>query len=82
MYKVAVGDKEIEIDEDVLDILKEYVHRGMSLDELAKRLGLSDWRESYEFIKKVPAWILWIQPTLWKTMKTMKRAAEEVSRTA
>ncbi|MEB3756448.1 MAG: hypothetical protein GSR79_06275 [Desulfurococcales archaeon] len=82
VYSVKVGDKEIVIDEEVLEVLKEYVHREMSLEDLAKNLGLSDWREGYEFIRNVPAWILWIQPTLWKTMKTMKKASEEVSRKA
>ncbi len=82
VYKVKVGEKEIVIDEEVLETLKEYVHREMSLEDLSRRLGLSDWREGYEFIKNVPAWILWIQPTLWKTMRTMKKATEEVSKTA
>jgi hypothetical protein len=82
VYKVKVGEKEIVIDEEVLETLKEYVHREMSLEDLSRRLGLQDWREGYEFIKNVPAWILWIQPTLWKTMRTMKKATEEVSKTA
>ena len=82
VYSVKVGDKEIVIDEEVLEVLKEYVHREMSLEDLAKNLGLSDWREGYEFIRNVPGWILWIQPTLWKTMRTMKKASEEVSRKA
>ncbi len=82
VYKVKVGEKEIVIDEEVLETLKEYVHREMSLEDLSRRLGLSDWREGYEFIKNVPAWILWIQPTLWKTMRAMKKATDEVSKTA
>lgn len=65
-YVVRVRDKEVEINEEVLRVLREYIHRPMSLDELANKLGLSDWEEAYEFIKKVPAWIMWTPPSLWK----------------
>lgn len=80
VYKVKVGDREIEIDEKVLEVLHEYVHREMELNELAKRLGLKDWREAYQFLKNVESWIMWIQPTLWQTMARMRRAEEEVAR--
>jgi hypothetical protein len=78
VYKVRVGDKEIVIDEQVLEILQRYVKVEMTLEELAAALGLDGWEEAYEFVKKVPAWILWIPPTLWRTMKTMKTAREEL----
>jgi len=78
VYKVRIGDKEIVIDEEVLSILQRYVKVEMSLEELASALGLESWEEAYEFIKKVPAWILWIQPTLWKTVREMKTAREEL----
>ncbi|ABN70322.1 hypothetical protein Smar_1228 [Staphylothermus marinus F1] len=65
-YVVRVGDKEIEINEETLEIIKEYLHRPMSLDELADKLNLESWEEAYEFIKKVPAWIIWTPPALWK----------------
>lgn len=77
-YSVQVGDKVIEIDENVLKILRKYIHQEMSLEQLAAELGLDSWEEAYEFIKKVPAWILWIPPTLWKTLKEMKTAREEL----
>jgi hypothetical protein len=77
-YTVQVGDKVIEIDESVLKILRKYIHQEMSLEQLAAELGLDSWEEAYEFIKKVPAWILWIPPTLWKTMKEMRTAREEL----
>ncbi len=80
LYKVRVGDKEIVIDEEVLGILQRYVRVEMTLEELAAALGLEGWEEAYEFVKKVPAWILWIQPTLWRTMKAMKTAREELRR--
>ena len=71
-YVVVVGDKEIEINEDVLNILHEYVHTPMSLEKLAEKLGLENWEQAYEFIKKVPAWIIWTPPSLWK----IKRMAQ------
>ena len=79
-YTVVVGDKVIEINEETLRVLKKYVHQEISLEQLAAELGLESWDEAYEFIKKVPAWILWITPTLWKTMREMKTAKEELSR--
>jgi len=66
VYVVRVGDKEIEINENTLKIVKEYLHRPMSLEELADKLGLESWDEAYEFIKKIPAWIMWTPPALWK----------------
>jgi len=66
VYVVKVGDKEIEINEDTLKIIREYLHRPMSLEELAEKLGLESWEEAYEFIKKIPAWIMWTPPSLWK----------------
>ncbi|WP_460123915.1 hypothetical protein [Stetteria hydrogenophila] len=77
-YTVKVGDKVIEINEEVLKVLRKHVHQEMSLEQLAAELGLDSWEEAYEFIKKVPAWILWIPPTLWKTLKGMKTAQEEL----
>jgi hypothetical protein len=65
IYVVRVGEKEIEINEETLTILHEYLHRPMSLDELTKKLGFDGWDETYEFLKKVPAWIIWTPPALW-----------------
>ncbi|MEB3847013.1 MAG: hypothetical protein GSR74_03450 [Desulfurococcales archaeon] len=78
VFRVKAGSKEIEINEEVLSILQRYVRTSMTLEELAQKLGLDGWEEAYEFVKNVPAWILWIQPTLWKTMKTMKAVREEI----
>ncbi|MET1160177.1 MAG: hypothetical protein ABWW65_04385 [Thermoprotei archaeon] len=66
VFVVRVRDKEIEINEDTLRIIREYLHRPMSLEELAEKLGLDSWEEAYEFIKKVPAWVIWTPPSLWK----------------
>ncbi len=80
VFRVKAGEKVIEINEEVLSILQRYIKTDMTLEELAAKLGLDGWEEAYDFIKNVPAWILWIQPTLWKTLKTMKRVEEEVTR--
>jgi len=80
VFKVKAGDKVVEINEEVLGVLQRYVKTEMTLEELAAKLGLDSWEEAYDFVKNVPAWILWIQPTLWKTLKTMKRVEEEITR--
>jgi len=64
--KIQVGDKEIIISEDTLNILREYVRTQMTLEELAEKLGLDSWEEAYELLKKIPAWLLWTPPTLSK----------------
>ncbi len=65
-YFVKVGDREIELTPDVVEVLHEYIHRPMSLEELASKLGLETWEEAYIFIKRVPAWIMWMPVSLWK----------------
>ena len=69
---VKVGDKEIVINEEVLEILQEYVRTAMPLEELARRLGLKNWSEAFEFVKAVPAWILWVPPVFWRAQKPPK----------
>ncbi|NPA05360.1 MAG: hypothetical protein GXO09_04635 [Crenarchaeota archaeon] len=64
-YVIRVGDKEIFLGPDVMRVLHEYLHRPMSLEELARRLGLETWEEAYEVVKKVPAWALWTPLTMW-----------------
>ena len=80
VFKVKAGSKVVEINEEVLSILQRYVKTEMTLEELASKLGLDSWEEAYDFIKNVPAWILWIQPTLWKTLREMKAVREEFVR--
>jgi len=67
---VKVGSKEIKIDEEVLELLHEYVRTAMPLDTLARRLGLKNWVEAFEFVKAVPAWILWTPPAFWRGRKS------------
>jgi hypothetical protein len=66
---VEVRGKKIEINEDVVRILNNYVKMEYSLEKLAQDLGLESWEEAYEFIKAVPAWILWISPTIYSLEK-------------
>ncbi len=77
-YVVKIKDKEIEINENTIRIMREYLHRPMSLDELASKLGLEDWEEAYEFFKKIPAWIIWTPPGLWKyRLEWVEKSGEE-----
>ena len=78
VFKVKAGDKEIIIDEKVLEVLKRYRSTEMTLEQLAAALGLDSWEEAYDFIKNVPAWILSIEPSQWKTMVTMGTVKEEM----
>lgn len=55
---IKVGNKQIEINDEVLLKIRKYVNTEMTLEELSKQLGLDGWEEAYEFIKKVPAWLL------------------------
>lgn len=63
---VEVRGKRIEVDDGVVKILNNYVKMEYSLEKLAQDLGLEGWEEAYEFVKKIPAWILWISPTMFR----------------
>lgn len=63
---IEVSGRTITIDENIIRILNEYVKTSISLEELARRLGLDNWEQAYEFIKKIPAWLLWVTPTYYK----------------
>lgn len=56
--KLSTG-REVDINDDTVKILNEYVRTQMTLEDLARGLGLSGWEEAYELIKQVPAWIMW-----------------------
>jgi len=75
---VKVGDKEIEIDEEVVKILNAYARTEMTLEQLAEALGIDSWMEAYEFVKKVPSWILWVPATLWKRELAKCKEAQEI----
>ncbi len=65
-YFVKVGDREIEITPDILEVVHEYIHRPMSLEELASKLGLETWEDAYVFIKRIPGWLMWMPVSLWR----------------
>jgi hypothetical protein len=56
--KVKVGDKELELTNEIIKVLKKYVKTNMTLEELASELSLNGWEEAYDLIKSVPAWLL------------------------
>jgi hypothetical protein len=77
-YVVKIGEKKIEIDENIVKILNTYVRTEMNLEKLAEQLGLDDWSEAYEFVKKIPAWIMWTPSILWKKEMEKCEKADEI----
>ncbi|MEM0005576.1 MAG: hypothetical protein QXJ56_00345 [Ignisphaera sp.] len=77
-YVIKVGDKEIEVDDKVVKILNIYAKTEMNLEKLAEELKLSDWMEAYEFIKKVPAWIMWTPSLIWRRELEQCSVAKEI----
>jgi len=67
-FVIRVGEKEIEVNEETLRILRRYKRTEMTLEQLAAALGLDSWEEAYELVKKIPAWLLDIEPTMWRTI--------------
>ncbi|MGC8635795.1 MAG: hypothetical protein ACP5T5_01990 [Thermoprotei archaeon] len=65
--EIQVEDKKVIVDENVHAILREYVKTGMGIDELAEKLGFDNWSEAYELLKQVPAWLLWLPPSVVKS---------------
>ena len=65
-FVIRVGDKEVVINEETLEILQEYARTEMTLEQLARKLGLKNWMEAFEFVKAVPGWVLWTPPAFWK----------------
>ena len=66
VVKIGEGEnaKEVELTEDVLRKVRIYLHTEHSLERLAEELGLDSWEEAYEFVKKMPAWLVWTPPTM------------------
>ena len=61
--------KEIPIDEATLSIVYKYIRSVYTLEMLARDLGLDNWEEAYEFIKKLPAWIAWTPSSFFEYTK-------------
>ncbi|MEM0066538.1 MAG: hypothetical protein QXT76_01600 [Sulfolobales archaeon] len=64
--------KEISLTKDVVALLNRYVHSEYSLEKLAADIGVEDWGEAYEFVKKVPAWVMWVQPSYYEKVVLKK----------
>ena len=71
--RIKVGDREIELTDEVLEVLRKYVKTNMTLEQLASELGLNGWEEAYEVVKAVPAWLL---RTYTYVMKSPKGSPE------
>ena len=60
--------REVVLDEHTIRVLNKYVRTQMTLEELARELGLASWEEAYELVKKVPAWTMWTPYIIQKHM--------------
>ena len=60
--------REVVLDEHTIRVLNKYVRTQMTLEELARELGLASWEEAYELVKKVPAWTMWTPYVIQKHM--------------
>ncbi|BFH73530.1 hypothetical protein SJAV_14740 [Sulfurisphaera javensis] len=65
--KLSTG-REVVLDDEAIKALNEYVRTQLTLEQLAKRLGLSGWEEAYELIKQVPAWVMWTPLPIYKKL--------------
>lgn len=63
---IQLAKRELPVDEHLLTVMRRYVHTQMTLEELARELGLEGWEEAYELVKKMPAWLMWTPFTLWE----------------
>ncbi len=61
--------KEVPIDESTLSIVYKYIRSEYTLEELARDLGLENWEEAYDFIKRLPAWIAWTPSSFFEYTK-------------
>lgn len=58
--------REVVLDEHAIRVLNKYVRTQMTLEELAKELGLAGWEEAYEVVLKVPSHVMWIPYVMQK----------------
>ncbi|MGC9106175.1 MAG: hypothetical protein ACP5HQ_07145 [Thermoprotei archaeon] len=58
--------REVVLDESTIRVLNKYVRTQMTLEELARELGLASWEEAYELVLKVPGWKMWIPYVMQK----------------
>ncbi len=68
VVKLSNG-KEVQITKEVLAIMYKYVRSIYTLEQLARDLGLENWEEAYDFVKRFPAWIAWTPSSLFDHIK-------------
>jgi hypothetical protein len=56
---VKIGEKEVELNEDLYKIIHEHYRTGGTLDRLAEQLGLESWDEAFQLVAGLPQWVLW-----------------------
>ena len=66
IHVIKLASREIPVDEKLLSVMRRYVETQMTLEELARELGLESWEEAYELVKKMPAWLMWTPFALWE----------------
>jgi hypothetical protein len=66
-FKVKLSSgREVEINEEAVAVLNEYVRTQMTLEEMVRKLGLNSWEEAYELVKQVPSWVMWNPLPIYK----------------
>ncbi len=61
--------KEVPLDQDTLAIIYKYIRSEYSLEALARDLGLDNWEEAYDLVKRLPAWIAWTPSSFFEYTK-------------
>jgi len=61
--------KEVLVTEDVLGTVYKYMRFSLTLEELARELGLESWEEAYDFVKRFPVWVAWTPPSFFRYIK-------------
>jgi hypothetical protein len=56
---IKIGEKEVELNEDLYKIIHEHYRTGGTLDRLAEQLGLEGWDEAFQLVAGLPQWVLW-----------------------
>ncbi len=68
IVKLSNG-KEVPLDQDTLAIIYKYIRSEYSLETLARDLGLDNWEEAYDLVKRLPAWIAWTPSSFFEYTK-------------
>lgn len=67
---VKLGNgKEVPLDRDTLAVIYKYIRSEYTLEALARDLGLENWEEAYDLVKRLPAWIAWTPSSFFEYTK-------------